>query len=390
MPAEFLNEKLDDLEQKGLRRSLRQIDGSQGREVLIHGRKLLNFCSNNYLGIADDPQLKKAAITAIESVGVGSGASRLVCGTMSAHTELEQKLAKFKGTERALVFGSGYMANVGIISGIFSRGDMLFSDRLNHASIIDGILLSQAGFKRYPHRDMSALEKMLKAAPSGIKKGIITDTVFSMDGDMAPLPEIVALAKKYDCLVMVDEAHALGVLGENGKGAVEHFGLEGQVDIQMGTLSKAVGGFGAYCCGSTELIEFLINHARSFIYTTALPPALAAAGQRGIELIESQPQRRKKLWENARYLLRELKKAGFDTLQTETPIIPVMLGRADKAVAFSRELFDQGIFVSAIRPPTVPVNTARLRITVMATHTQPDMEKLLAQLDRARKKLCLS
>src|SRR3989338_9648677 len=260
----FLQTTLTDLENNQLRRKLRTVEGSQGRRITIAGggqgpAEVLNFCSNNYLGLADDPRLQEAAIAAIKEEGWGSGASRLVCGNMSAHTRLEEKLANFKGTERCLLFSTGYMANVGIIASLFDREDVIFSDRLNHASIIDGILLSQAKLRRYLHNDMEALEETVKDSAGFKKKVIITDTVFSMDGDIAPLDQIVALAQKYDCWVMVDEAHALGVLGKTGKGGVEHFGLEGQIAIQMGTLSKAAGSFGAYCAGSAELIDFLVN-----------------------------------------------------------------------------------------------------------------------------------
>jgi 8-amino-7-oxononanoate synthase len=376
----FLENHLADWDAKGLRRRARTIEGPQGREVVIDGRKLLNFCSNDYLGLAGDQRLCEAAKACMEEEGFGAGASRLVCGNLSAHERLEETMARFKGTERCLVFSTGYMANVGILSGLFGRGDWIFSDRLNHASIIDGIILSQAHFKRYPHGDMEALEDMLRLAPSGAKKVIVTDSVFSMDGDIAPLDRIVALAQKYECLVMVDEAHGLGVLGQGGRGAVEHFDLEGKVDIQMGTFSKAAGSFGAYCCGPADLIEFLINRARSFIYTTGLPPSVAAASLKGIEIIKEEPERRRRLWDNTDVLLRGLKQMGFDTLVSRTPIIPIIIGESRVAVEFSQKLFEAGIFVSAIRPPTVPQNTARLRLTVTATHTPDDLQQLLGEL----------
>ena len=385
---DFLEESLAELEQNGLKRQLRPVKGSQGRKINIDGKNVLNFCSNNYLGLADDPRLSAAAITAIQEEGFGSGASRLVCGNMSAHTELEKKIAAFKGAERCLLFSTGYMANVGIISSLFDREDMIFCDRLNHASIIDGILLSQAKWKRYPHNDMKALEEMLKTS-AGKKKVIITDTVFSMDGDIAPLDKIVALAEKYECWVMVDEAHGLGVLGKNGRGAAEHFDVEDKIDIQMGTLSKAAGSFGAYCCGSAKLIDYLINRARSFIYTTGMPPAIAAASMKAIEIIEQEPALRQRLWQNTEYLLQGLKKLGFDTLQTQTPIIPVVVKESEIAVQFSQKLFERGIFVSAIRPPTVPQHTARLRVTVMATHEKPDLDLVLTQFEAIGKELCL-
>ena len=389
MMKTFLKETLDDLGKRDLKRRLRLVEGAQGRKIVIEGKEVLNFCSNNYLGLADDPRLKQAAVASIEVEGMGSGASRLVCGNLSAHERLEKKIAAFKKTEKCIIFSTGYMANVGIISSLFDREDVIFSDKLNHASIIDGILLSQAKMRRYPHKDITALEQMLKETSGYKKKVIITDSVFSMDGDIAPLDRIVALAEKYDCLVMVDDAHALGVLGREGTGAVEHFDLQGKIDIQMGTLSKAVGSFGAYCCGSSFLIDFLINKARSFIYTTGMPPCVAAASLKGIEIIEQDPSLRERLWENTHFLTEKIKALGFDTLETETPIIPILIRDAAKTVEFSRRLFDKGIFVSAIRPPTVPPNTARLRVTVMATHLKEDLEYLLKELATTGKELCI-
>ena len=374
------DEELAALERQGLKRRLRDVAGAQGRKIILDGKEVLNFCSNNYLGLADDPRLREAAVECIQKEGVGSGASRLICGNMAAHRELEATIARFKGAESCLVFSTGYMANVGIISSVFGRDDMIFCDRLNHASIIDGIILSQAKFKRYPHSDMEALEEMLRTTTGFRRRGIITDSVFSMDGEIAPLDKITELARKYDCLVMIDEAHALGVTGKNGKGLAEHFGVEDRIDIQMGTLSKAAGSFGAYCCGSKELIEFLVNKARSFIYTTALPPAVAAASQKAIEIIRDEPMLRQKLWVNTDYFQKAIVAMGFNTLLSQTPIIPIVVGEPAVAVEFSRRLLEQGIFVSAIRPPTVPQNTARLRLTVMATHTRQDLDYVLEKL----------
>jgi len=384
-----LLKEIQDLEQKGLRRRLRKVEGSQGRRLTIDGKELLNLCSNNYLGLADDPRLKRAMIACIEKDGVGSGASRLVCGNMSMHEALEKKLEEFKGTEAALVFSTGYMANVGAISSLLSREDVIFADKLNHASIIDGILLSGAEFKRYAHNDMNSLEESLKKTEGFKKRAIITDSVFSMDGDCAPLKEIVHLAQKYDCTVMVDEAHAIGVFGKKGCGLVEHLGLENKIDIQMGTLSKAAGSFGAYVCGKKILIDFLINKARSFIYTTALPPAVCAASLEALKIIEGEPQRRKQLWENTKYFKVELERLGFDTMNSKSPIIPLLIKDSKLAVDFSKELFDKGILVQAIRPPTVPANTARLRVTVMATHTREDLDFTLKKFSAVGKKICL-
>ncbi len=385
----FFEKSLQDLESKGLKRQLRSVDGAQGREIIVDGRKVLNFCSNNYLGLADDPQLREAAWECIEQEGIGSGASRLVCGNLKAHRELERTIAQFKGSESCLVFSTGYMANVGIISSVFERGDIIFSDKLNHASIVDGMMLSGAAFKRYPHKDMDVLEQWLKDSQGFRKKGIITDSVFSMDGDLAPLERIVDLARRYNAMVMIDEAHALGILGEKGKGAAEHFGVEKEVDIQMGTLSKAAGVFGAYGCGSKSLIDFLINHARSFIYTTGLPPVVAACARRAIEIMEQEPDRRAILKEYSEYMRRELNRLGFDTLESQTPIIPILLKDSSLAVQFSQKLFEAGIFVSAIRPPTVPQNTARLRLTVMATHKRSDLDFALDKFSKIGRELCL-
>jgi len=390
MKQSFFKEKLDALKDQDLFRQMNVVDGPQGRKITVKGKDVLNFCSNDYLGLASDPRLKDAAKQSLDKEGFGAGASRLVCGNLSAHRELEQQLARLKKTERAVVFSTGYMANVGIISGLFDRSDIIFCDRLNHASIIDGIVLSRATCRRYPHNDMAALEQMVKMAEGFRQKVIITDTVFSMDGDIAPLPQIVQIARKYNCLVMVDEAHAAGVLGATGSGAVEHFGLEEKVDIQMGTLSKAAGAFGAFCCGSEEMIDLLINRSRSLVYTTGMPPNVAAAALEGLKIIQDEPQRREKLMGLAARLRRGLGDLGFNTGQSETPIIPVVVKESKTALEFSARLFEHGIFVSAIRPPTVPPGTARLRITVTAAHTEEDVETLLNTMERIGKDLCLS
>lgn len=386
---DFLGDQLAALRRKGLGRELCTIEGAQGRQIVIDGKLILNFCSNNYLGLAGDPRLVQAAVAAMQEQGVGAGASRLVCGNFPAHRRLEEQLARFKGTEKGVVFSTGYMANVGIISGLFGRDDIIFSDRLNHASIIDGIQLSRAEMRRYPHNDTAALEAMLRQAGGRRKKIIITDSVFSMDGDIAPLDRIVKLARDYECLVMVDEAHAVGVLGAQGRGAVEHFGLQDKINIQMGTLSKAVGAFGAYCCGSADLVDLLVNKARSFIYTTGIPPGIAAAALRGIELIEQEPSLRQRLWDNTHYARQGLQRLGFDTLRSQTPILPILVGDSARAVRFSQELFARGLLVSAIRPPTVPENSARLRMTITAEHRREDIDYALKQMEDAGKKLCL-
>ena len=382
MTNDFLIEALVELDANGLKRSMRLMDGAQFKTVRMNGKSVLNFCSNNYLGLANDPRLSVAASQAMGQYGFGSGASRLVCGNMAAHEKLEHALAKLKGTASCLLFNSGYSANTGVIPALFGREDIIFSDKLNHASIVDGILLSRAEFKRYAHLDMASLEDGLKNAVGFKKKLIVTDSIFSMDGDVAPLKAIVNLAKRYDAWVMVDEAHGFGVLGEHGGGLTEELGLSKDIEIQMGTLSKAAGCFGAYVCGSDPLRDYLINHSRSFIYTTALPPSLAMAAQLAIGIIDSEEgkRHREQLKINAEYVRAGLKGMGFDVMNSTTPIIPILVHDADKAVAMTKHLLEQGIFVQAIRPPTVPVHMARLRVTVMATHAQEDLDHLLNSL----------
>jgi len=389
MLEKFLKNELSSLEEKGLQRQLRNLEGFQSSHIQIDGRNVLNFCSNNYLGLADDSRLSNAVIDCLKDEGFGSGASRLICGNMRAHRNLEKRLAQYKGTESCLLFTSGYMANVGIISSVFERGDIIFSDRLNHASIIDGIQLSGAKIKRYPHCDMDALEKMLKEIKGFRKCGIVTDSVFSMDGDLAPLPKLTELAEEYGCILMIDEAHAFGVFGKKGSGLAEHFGIGNKIDIQMGTFSKAAGSFGAYCCGSKSLIDFLINKARSFIYTTGLPPSVAAASLKAIEIIAYEEHTRLKLWDNTRYFLAQLRLVGFDVGRCQSPIIPIIVKDEKLAVEFSNKLFEEGIFAMAIRPPTVPQNSARLRLTVMATHTKQELDFTINCLQKIGKEICL-
>jgi glycine C-acetyltransferase len=386
MPVDIFQEQLDLLEQEGRLRNLRLVEGPQQAEIIMDGRKVLNFCSNNYLGLANDRRIKSAAIQAIKRYGVGSGASRLVCGNMSLHEKLEERLAEFKQAERCLVYSSGYMANLGVISSVVGKRDIILADKLNHASLIDGMLLSQAEFRRYPHKDMQVLESLLKEAGNR-RKLIVTDTVFSMDGDIAPLPQIAELAEKYQAMIMVDEAHATGVLGKCGKGAVKHFNLEGKIDIQMGTLSKAIGSHGAYICGKASLINFLINKSRQFIYTTALPVAFCAAAIKAIEIIEQDSPRRKSLLQNAAFFKQGIKGIGLETTGSQTAIIPVITRDDKLTMEFSRRLFKSGIFVQGIRPPTVPVGAARLRVTVMATHQKNDLEKALKAFKRIAKSL---
>ncbi|MBX7149217.1 8-amino-7-oxononanoate synthase [bacterium] len=376
MAPSFFKEKLDDLAQKGLYRTLRTTTSDQDATLTVNGRELINFSSNNYLGIANHPALKEASIKAIGRYGAGSGASRLITGSMTLHDELESAIATFKGTEAALVFNSGYLANTGVISCLVGEGDFIFSDELNHASIIDGCRLNKAKVMVYRHNDLSHLEELLKNhSRSTIHHPrflIATDTVFSMDGDLCPLPDIMKLAEKYDALVYVDEAHGTGVFGKNGRGVVEHYGISSAhpLLIQMGTLGKALGSFGAYVCGSRDLINYLINKARTFIFSTSLPPSVLAASQAAINLLQSDASMTQKLWENVRYFKKE----------AVSPIIPVLVGDAQKTMELSQKLFEKGIWAQGIRPPTVAEGSSRIRFTVMATHTKEQLDLCLKAL----------
>ncbi len=361
------------------------IEGGQNSRVVVDGKEVLLLCSNNYLGLANHPTLKEASIKAVEHYGVGTGASRLVSGTMELHEQLERKIAVFKGTEKALVFNSGYAANTGVIPALAHKGDILFSDKLNHASIVDGCLLSRARLVRYPHNDMAFLRRSLAEHRGDGRRIIIVDGVFSMDGDMANLVELVAIKKEHGALLMVDDAHGTGVLGSTGRGTAEHLGLSSEIDISMGTLGKALGGFGAFIASSHETIEYLVNRARSFIFSTSLPPAVLAAASAAFDIVDSREgaDLRQRLAVNTEYLRNSLCEAGFDTLGSETQIIPVFVGDAQKTMEFSRALLDEGVFVQGIRPPTVPVGSSRLRFTLMATHDVSDLQRVLKAVCRA-------
>lgn len=381
--------ELQQLREQGLHRSLRTVAGSQGSRVVVEGREVMLLCSNNYLGLADHPVLKRAAMEAVERYGTGSGASRLVSGTMELHAALEERLARFKGTEAALVFNSGYAANSGIIPALAGRGDVVFSDRLNHASIVDGCLLSRARFVRYPHNDMNALERLLAEHRGAGRMLIVTDGVFSMDGDLAPLPALAALKRQYGALLMVDDAHGTGVLGESGRGTAEQFGVTADIDLQMGTLGKALGGFGAYVAASAEVVELLVNRARSFIFSTSLPPAILAAARAALDLVDSPEgdALRRRLARSAALFRDALQGAGFDTMGSETQIVPALVGEAEPVMAFTRRLLEEGYYVQGIRPPTVPAGTCRLRCTLMATHDESDLERAVAAMTRIGKEL---
>lgn len=347
---------------------------------------MLLLCSNDYLGLANHPALRRAAQEAVERYGVGSGASRLVSGSMTLHAQLEHRIAEFKGAEAALLFNSGYAANTGIIPAIMGEGDVIFSDSLNHASIIDGCRLSRAQPAVYRHKDMDHLETLLREHRRHRRKLIVTDGVFSMDGDIAPLPDIVSLAEQHDAIVLVDDAHATGVLGARGTGSVERFGLEGRVQIQMGTLGKALGSFGAYVAANRDIIDYLLNTARSFIFSTSLPPALCAASIAAIDILEQEPERRKKLWENRTRFVNGLEAMGITIGSTETPIVPVLIGENDKTLKASQRMLDEGLFAAAIRPPTVPEGSSRIRTTVTAAHSNVDIDKALKVFSSLKEK----
>ncbi|MGH9467347.1 MAG: glycine C-acetyltransferase [Terriglobales bacterium] len=383
---QYLSDELQQLEQKGLRTKLRVLEGEQLPEATFDGKRVINLSSNNYLGLCTHPKLRAAALAATEKLGVGSGAVRTISGTMDIHMELEQYIARFKHTEASVVFQSGFTANSGTVGAIMGRNDFIVSDELNHASIIDGARLSRATIKVFPHKNYNAAEDILKElAPQPGRKLLITDGVFSMDGDIAGLPELCALAEKYGAVMMVDDAHASGILGKNGRGTVDHFGLHGRVDVQVGTLSKAIGSLGGYVAGSGELIEFLHLRGRPFLFSTSHPPSVAASCLAAFQVLEAEPERIQKLWDNTAFFKTGLKKLGFDTGRSETPITPIMVGEGRKAMEFSRALFQAGLFVTGIAFPTVPEGKARLRAIVTATHTQKDLEQALGILEKVGK-----
>lgn len=381
---------VESLKEKALYRHLRTVESPQGAWVALEGRRVLNLCSNDYLGLSFHPRLKEAAVEAIREWGCGSGASRLVCGNLSLHETLENRLAIFKSAEAALVYSSGYTANGGILSALLDKEDLIFSDELNHASIIDGCRLSRADVSIFRHNDPEALEDILRRAccahPSA-KKLIVTDGVFSMDGDIAPLPELANLAEKYGCLLMVDEAHATGVLGPDGRGVVALFGLEKRIPIMMGTLSKALGCLGGFVVGSRELIAFLINTSRSFIYTTALPPSVVASALAALDVLDQDPSLPVRVQQNANYLRLRLNRLGYNTLNSQTQIIPVVIGDRVKTLEMSRLLLEEGVLATSIRPPTVAEGTCRIRTTVTAGHTEEDLDFAVRAFEKSGHRL---
>lgn len=365
-------DKLKRIKESGLYRQMKYLQSPQQPHVKIAGKSYLMLSSNSYLGLCNDQRLKQAARDAIEKYGVGSGGSRMTSGSYEVHKKLEDEIAAFKGTEATLLFNTGYMANVGTISSIADKNWVIFSDRFNHASIIDGCRLSGADIVIYKHCDASDLEKKAHSY-RGRRALVVTDGLFSVDGDIAPLPEIVKVAKKYNMLLMVDDAHATGVLGENGGGTADYFGLQNEIDIQMGTFSKALASEGGFIAGHRSLIDYLANKARSFIFSTALAPSAVAVSLKALEIVQTEPRPRQSLMANSAWFREKLREIGFDIMDFPTPIISVILGQPDLAVNFSDRLMEKNIFVSAIRPPTVPHGTSRLRINVMATHTVDDL-----------------
>ncbi len=387
MLKDILTARLAEVKESGLYRRLRAVESSQDAAIILEGHEVLLFSSNNYLGLANHPALKQAAQEATEQYGCGSGASRLISGSMAIHHKLEQRLAALKKTDATLVFPTGYHANIGALSALMGPDDAIFSDSLNHASIIDGCRLSRADTQIYRHADTDHLSELLKARPQSGQRLIVTDTVFSMEGDLAPLSEIVALAQEYNAWIMVDEAHATGVFGPHGGGLVEKLGLAQQIDIQMGTLGKALGCVGAYIAGSHELIDWLINRARSFIYTTGLPPAVAASALAALDIVESEPERREQLWDNTKFLSDGLLSLGYTLGDTRSQILPVIIGEADQTMALAQAMLQHGVFAHGIRPPTVPEGTSRIRATPMATHTQAQLSRTLDAFAAAGKEV---
>ena len=387
---QYLHDAIEDLKAKHLYFKLKVLEGEQKPIANFDGKEVINLSSNNYLGLTTHPKLRRSAIDATRKFGVGSGAVRTIAGTMKMHMDLEEQIARFKKVEACVVFQSGFAANAGTVSAILGKDDLVISDELNHASIIDGCRLSRATIKVFKHKDAADCERVLEETKDwNGKKLLISDGVFSMDGDIADLPALCDLAEKYGCIMMVDDAHASGVLGSRGRGTIDHHNCHGRVDIQVGTLSKAIGSVGGYVCGSRDLIDFLHQRARPFLFSTSHPPSVTATCQAAFELLDSEAGDKliKKLWANTKFFKRRLKKLGFHTGKSETPITPIMVGDAAKAFQFSRELFDEGVFAGAIGFPTVPEGKARLRTIVTATHKRADLERAAETIERVGKRL---
>ena len=385
----FLAAEIESLKAEGRYRSARVLDGEQAAHAAIDGKSVVNLSSNNYLGLTTHPRLKQAACDAIARLGVGSGSVRTIAGTMAIHVELERRLAEFKQTEAAVVFQSGFAANAGTVAAILTKDDVVISDELNHASIIDGARLSRAAIKVFPHKDVGAARAMLHSLPASQRKLLITDGVFSMDGDLGPLPDLCALADEFGCIMMVDDAHASGVFGRQGRGSVDHFGMHGRVDIQVGTLSKAMGGLGGYVAGNRALVDVLRHRARPYLFSTSHPPAVAAACLAALDVLADEPHLIDRLWENTRFFRSGLNALGFQTGASESPITPVIVGDAARAASFSDRLFAAGVFAQGIGFPTVARDKARVRTIVTATHTRDELQRALDAFARVGREMGL-
>jgi glycine C-acetyltransferase len=389
-PLAWLGDRITEWKAAGTYQRLRVLEGPSAAESRYDGKDVINLASNNYLGLTTHPKLIEAAVEATRHFGAGSGAVRTIAGTMELHMKLERRIAQFKNVEACVVFQSGFAANAGTVAAILTPDDHIVSDELNHASIIDGCRLSKAKIHVFPHKDHAAAGRILEGLDSAAgRKLLITDGVFSMDGDIGPLPELVEHAERHGAIMMVDDAHASGVLGRNGRGTVDHFQVHGRVDIQVGTLSKAIGVLGGYVCGTKDLIEFLYHRARPFLFSTSHPPAVAAACLAAFDILEQEPERIEQLWRNTRYFKKGLTELGFDTGIGETPITPVMVGEAAKAHRLSAELFKEGVFATGIGFPTVARDKARVRTIVSATHTQDHLDRALGAFQRVGKRLQL-
>jgi glycine C-acetyltransferase len=391
----YLTDVLNDLRARGTHFRLRVLDDQQAPVCHYDGREVINLASNNYLGLANHPRLIEASLKATRELGVGSGAVRTIAGTMRIHMELEEKIARFKNVEACVVFQSGFAANAGTVSAILGKEDFILSDELNHASIIDGARLSRAKIKVFRHKDVAHCEQLLnEIANEPGHKLVITDGVFSMDGDIGPVDKLAALAEKYGAIMMVDDAHASGVLGRNGRGSIDHFGMHGRVDVQVGTLSKAIGALGGYVCGSKDLIDYLYHRARPFLFSTSHPPSVAATCIAAFDILEQEPERIERLWDNTRYFQGELRRAGFNiggvnTPATETPITPVIIGEGRAAMDYSRALFEEGVMGTGIAFPTVPEGKARIRLILTSEHTKAQLDRALETLERVAKRMGL-
>lgn len=387
-PLSYLHDQLEQWKGEGVYQRLRILESESAHQSRFDGKQVINLASNNYLGLTTHPKLREAAIEAVKKYGAGSGAVRTISGTMTLHMQLEERIAAFKNVEACVVFQSGFAANAGTVSAILGPEDHIISDELNHASIIDGCRLSRAKIHVFPHKDVAAAEKILADLDGATgRKLLISDGVFSMDGDIGPLPGLVEAAERHSAIMMVDDAHSSGVLGRQGRGTIDHFGLDGRVHVQVGTLSKAIGVLGGYVCGSRDLIEFLYHRARPFLFSTSHPPAVAAACLAAFDVLEREPERMTNLWDNTRYFKKGLAAAGFDTGISETPITPVIAGDAKLAHELSRELFKEGVLATGIAFPTVPKGKARVRTIVTATHTREELDRALETFGRVGKRL---